>query len=319
MPEIVALGEAMLVFAPTDVGRLREATHFRRFLAGAEANTAVAFARLGHSVGFIGQVGDDEFGAMIVGLLRAEGVDTTHLRRVPGAFTGIYFKERSGSHNAPRVFYYRAGSAASQLAPDALDPAGFAGARLVHLTGITPALSDSCAEAMRRAITLAREAGARISFDPNYRARLWPREAAAPILREFTAQADIALPNAEEARMVVGEGKSETLARGFRDLGPQVVAIKLGEAGAVGLQGKAFVRVPAEAVEVVDPVGAGDVFNAGFLSGVLRGWSIERALKLGVYLGAAVVTGVGDMDRLPDVGELQKWLRAMDDDLANVA
>jgi 2-dehydro-3-deoxygluconokinase len=308
MPEIVTLGEAMLVFVPAEIGALREAMHFQRFLAGAEANTAVALARLGHSVGFIGQVGDDEFGAAVVDLLTAEGVDTTRLRRIPGGFTGIYFKERSGSHNTPRVFYYRAGSAASGIGPDDLDPAAFAGTRLVHLTGITPALSDSCAEAVRRAISRARTAGARISFDPNHRAKLWPRDTAAPVLRELMAQADIALPNEDEAQMLVGDGGVEALARRIHDLGPQVVVIKLGEAGAVGFWGEALVRVHAEAVEVVDPVGAGDAFNAGFLSGVLRGWSLRRCLEFGMRLGAAATTGVGDMDGLSEAGKMQKWL-----------
>jgi 2-dehydro-3-deoxygluconokinase len=176
----------------------------------------------------------------------------------------------------------------------------------VHLTGITPALSPSCAAACQRAVELARQAGALISFDPNYRPRLWALAAARTALLPFISQADILLMGHEDARALFGfENDSQVLQQGL-DLGTSVVVLKRGERGAcaqTGIRGQSrsqIIEVPAYPVEkVVDPVGAGDGFNAGFLAGWLRGWDLRACLQLGARVGAAAVSVLGDYQGYP--------------------
>src|SRR5687768_10368379 len=156
--DVVTLGEAMIVMVPDRVGLLRNATRFERFVAGAESNVAIGLARLGHSVGFVTRVGDDEFGRTILATLRGEGIDVAHVRVDPAAPTGLFFKERR-KPGETRALYYRAGSAASLLAPEDVPEDYIRDSRCLHLTGITPALSRSCRATIDRAIDIAREAG----------------------------------------------------------------------------------------------------------------------------------------------------------------
>ncbi len=190
---------------------------------------------------------------------------------------------------------YRSGSAASALSPADLRPELFIGARLLHLTGITPALSASCAAAVEQAIELAHAAGALVSFDPNYRPALWKPAAARDTLLPLMSRADLLLMGHEESQILLEvEDEEEALLRGSA-LGARVVVLKKAERGSSALAGTTRISVPIEdASAAIDPVGAGDAFDAGFLSGWLRGQSLEQALRLGSHLGAATVRVVGD-------------------------
>src|SRR5262249_9227825 len=192
------------------------------------------------------------------------------------------------------------GSAASRLGPEDLRPEAFEGARIVHLTGITPALSASCAAAVAKAIKLAHAAGALVSFDPNYRPRLWDMAAARAALRPILEQIDILLMGHEDAHAVLGEGDDEALLGRGAVLGARVVVLKRAERGALALADGQRYAAPAHPVErVVDPVGAGDGFDAGFLAGWLRGDGIEQSLELGARIGAAAVEVLGDYAGYP--------------------
>jgi 2-dehydro-3-deoxygluconokinase len=210
MPDIVTLGECMGVLYPPDPVTLDDARSLLWDIGGAEANLSIALARLGHTARFISRVGDDPFGKRIRAVLDSEGVDTHALATDPAAQTGIFFREWLPD-GARRVYYYRAGSAASRLAPEDLTPELFAGAGIVHLTGITPALSPSCAAATARAIDLARAAGALVSFDPNYRARLWSPEVARAALLPLMRRVDILLMGHEDAQAVLGVADEEAM------------------------------------------------------------------------------------------------------------
>ncbi len=299
MPEVVTLGECMAVLYPPDPITLDDATTLKLDIGGAEANMAIGLSRLGHGARFISRVGDDPFGARMRATLAAEGVDVAYLATDPAAPTGVFFREWLPD-GARRVYYYRAGSAASRLGPADLRPEAFAGARIVHLTGITPALSASCAAAVARAVELARAEGALVSFDPNFRPRLWDAAAARAALLPIMRQADILLMGHEDAQAVLAtEDDEAALARGA-ELGAQVVVLKRAERGALALAGGQRIQVPAEPVErVVDPVGAGDGFDAGFLAGWLRGDDLAAALRLGARLGAASVAALGDYAGYP--------------------
>lgn len=320
MTEVITLGECLVAFVATTPGPLAEATTFDRFVAGAEANVAVGLARLGHSVAFIGRVGADGFGDAIVRRLRGEGVDITGLAVDQDAPTGLLFRERRALGPAT-VVYARSDSAGSRLTAGeveaAITRAAGTDARWLHLTGITPALSDSAQEATRTAIELARAARLTISLDLNLRRRLWSDEAAAPVLRELVAGVDIVLGGPDElavlTRLTAAHDPAD-LARAALGLGPSIAVAKLGAAGALAVASDAVdepvVRPGLHLDVVVDPVGAGDGFDAGFIAARLDGADLGTALEIGNACGAAAASAVGDLAGLPDRAELAAILRA---------
>ena len=303
--EVVTLGECMaLAFPPEPVG-LEESAVLRLDLAGAESNLCIGLSRLGVKARFISRVGDDPFGRRIRRVLEQEGVDTQALLTTPGAPTGVFFREHFPD-GLRRVYYYRAGSAASRFAPEDLQVDWFQGARLVHLTGITPALSPSCAAACQCAIEIARQVGARVSFDPNYRSPLWKPEQARAALLPLVAQTDILLLGHEDAaalfntQLGIDPMVESEMMRQLAGLGVGLVVLKRGERGACALVGDEIIDTPAVPVQqVVDPVGAGDGFDAGFLAGWLRGDPLLECLRLGTMVGAAAVSVMGDYDGYP--------------------
>ncbi len=299
MVEVVTLGECMALVYPARPVGLVEGDALRLDIAGAESNLCIGLCRLGHTARFISRVGQDPFGQLIRRILDEEGVDTSSLVEDPVAPTGVFFREHLPDGRR-RVYYYRRGSAASRLSPADLSSAQFSGARVVHLTGITPALSSSCAAACGRALELARSVGARVSFDPNFRPALWGESEARQALLPFIEQADIVLVGHEDAEALFGVREESEILETVAALGPEIVVLKLAERGAVAQAGGQRVSAPAyPAGEVVDPVGAGDGFDAGFLAGWLRGWSIEDSLELGARVGAAAVSVMGDYAGYP--------------------
>jgi 2-dehydro-3-deoxygluconokinase len=314
--EVVTLGECLASLVATTPGPLPEATSFERHVAGAEANVAVGLARLGHSVAYVGRVGADGFGTAIVRRLRGEGVDVTHLTIDPDARTGVLFRERR-TIGAAEVVYHRAGSAGSRLVPDDIDRAILAGildgARWLHLTGITPALSETARAATIRARDAARGAGITVSLDVNLRRRLWSDTVAGPILRDLAAGVDVVLGSTDELAVIADldpDADPAESAAAITTLGPSTVIAKLGPGGALGLEsGATPVHVPPIVVSiVVDPIGAGDAFCAGFIAGRLDGVDLETALRMGNACGALAVAAVGDQSGLPDRAELGRLL-----------
>src|ERR671916_2600596 len=180
--QVITAGETMVLGTPTQPGRLRHAPSLELKIGGAESNLAIALSRLGISAGWVSCLGDDEPGQLVLDRVRAEGVDTSRVRRLERYPTGLYLREQVGA--ATRVYYYRQGSAASAMAEDAFDPAYLEGAEFLHLTGITPALSKECRHFILWVAEEAGESGTRLSFDVNYRSKLWSPEEA----RAFTEQ-----------------------------------------------------------------------------------------------------------------------------------
>ncbi|HEY0444245.1 MAG TPA: sugar kinase [Candidatus Limnocylindrales bacterium] len=316
MAEVVTLGECLIALVASATGPLTEATTFERHVAGAEANVAVGLARLGHSVEYAGRVGADGFGTTILRKLRGEGVGVSALRVDPTASTGIMVRERRALGPA-QVLYYRAGSAGSMLALEDVDGAAplFEGARWLHVTGITPALSASARAAVERAAEHARAAGMTVSLDLNFRRRLWSEADAAPVFRTLAASADVVFGDADEAVVALGlpaDTPAEKLARGLVGLGAATAVIKTGADGAVAATRDGIVvRSPALPVrQVVDPVGAGDAFAAGFIAATLEGQHLETAMRTGNACGAAALSALGDMTGLPDRAELDRLLAA---------
>lgn len=294
--DVVTFGEAMAsLHGP---GPLRMGGDLTLSVAGAEANVAIGLARLGHQVRWAGVLGDDELGRLILRTLRAEAVDVTACRLDPSRPTGLLLQERRIG-DIIRVHYYRAGSAGSALtSADATRALGSASIRVLHVTGITPALGPEPAAAVVRAVRLAAERGVRVCLDVNYRAKLWNREDAAAGLRPLLPYVNVLVASEDELPLVA-ESPEAALAAG-----PGEVVVKLGGDGAEVWTEGGHVREPAVPVQVVNPVGAGDAFVAGYLSGLLDGLPVAERLRRGVVLGAFAVASHGDWHGLPDRAEL---------------
>ncbi|MFJ6048918.1 sugar kinase [Streptomyces sp. NPDC092307] len=303
MSALVTLGEAMAVLAADRPGPLASGSSLRLGFAGAEATVAIGVSRLGHPASWTGRVGADSAGTMIIDTLRGENVDVTRTRVDDTAPTGLMLRERRTPDHT-RVSYYRRGLAGSRLTPQDIDPELLARARVLHVTGITPALGEGPRAAVRHAVDLARAAGVTVSLDLNYRARLWTRQEAAPELTYLATRADIVFAGPDEASLVVPEADPATMARALLDLGPREAVLKLGSRGAVAAtRGEEAVQdiVP---VTPVDPIGAGDAFVAGYLAGLLDGAPLPGRLLLAATCGAFAVAAPGDWEGLPRRGEL---------------
>ncbi|MBA3777893.1 MAG: sugar kinase [Chloroflexi bacterium] len=314
-PEVVTLGECLVALVADRPGALADISLFEAQVAGAEANVAVGLARLGHRSAFIGGVGGDGFGTAIIRRLRGEGVDTSTIT-VDAGTTGLLVRERR-TFGPTEVVYYRTDSAGSHLGADDVRAAAdhFAGSRWLHLTGITPALSPSCAGAVNAAIDLAREHGLTISLDLNLRRKLWRETQAAETLRALCGRADVVLAGLDEAALVAGldAGTSaEEVGGALASLDVATVIVKQGSRGALQVvRGQDPVERPAPQVPVpVDHVGAGDAFAAGYIAARLEGLEAGRALELGNACGASVVAAVGDMAGLPTRAEVDRIIGA---------
>ncbi|KRF05394.1 sugar kinase [Arthrobacter sp. Soil782] len=287
-------------------GLLRHGGAMSMSLGGAESNVAIGLSRLGHSVRWVGRLGEDEVGKFALRTLSAEGVLTDAVVHDALRPTGLMLLEKRIA-DVSRAAYYRAGSAGSVLSVEDLGPALDAEPSILHFTGITPALSESAAQATLRAAETARERGITVSFDVNYRAKLWDREYAAEALSVLAGIADIVIASEDEidllgsssARAPEAELVDGLHARGVRD-----VIIKRGAEGATAYTLDSTCHCDAINVPVVDTVGAGDAFTAGYLSGLLDWETLEERLHRGVTLGAFAVAATGDWENLPARDEL---------------
>jgi 2-dehydro-3-deoxygluconokinase len=314
---VVTIGESMALLTVPAGRQLRGGASAPVGFGGAESNVAIGLARLDVPVSWVSRVGDDAFGSLITRELRGEGVQV--LSAVDGqAPTGLMVKEHR--YGTPwRVRYYRAGSAASRLDPADLDTGAvtdaITAARVLHLTGITAAISPSALATVRRAIDIARAAGTVVSFDVNHRSALWSDAQAAPVLAQLCGSADLVFAGEAEAALVLGRPDSgaEGLARGLAGLGASTVVLKLGARGALALTGDRIVSADPEPITVADPVGAGDAFVAGYLSALVDGCSTIDCLRRGNRLGGAVCQVPGDWEGLPTREELESLTAVQED------
>ncbi|RFA10802.1 sugar kinase [Subtercola boreus] len=302
-PRVVTFGETMALFVSATPAPLAHVDSLALRIGGAESNVAIALHRLGTAVTWVGRVGDDSLGELIARELRAEGFDSRALVN-PGRQTGLMVKEKRTAEST-RVSYYRSGSAGSTLAPEDLGDTGIASASLLHVTGITPALSASASAATEHAIALAAASGVAVSFDVNHRPSLWADRDPAALYRSIAARSQLVFAGEDEARLLVPDARTPAeLAAGIAALGPRHVVIKLGADGAYALVGGVAYSESAVPVVVVDTVGAGDGFVAGYLSEYLAGHGAPTCLKTAVTVGAFACLAAGDWEGLPKRHEL---------------
>ena len=306
MYDCISFGESMALFAASSPGHLAEVSHFTRLLAGAESNVLVGLARLGHRVAWISRLGDDQLGRYVQSAVRAEGVDTRFTQLHRGERTGLMFKTRSVDGQDPKVEYHRAGSAASAMGLDNISLEILSQTRHLHLTGILPALSESCYALSHAALIEARRLGVCTSFDVNLRPSLWRDEShMRERINALCALADWVMPGLSEAQYLTGLQSPTDVANFYLTAGARVVIVKLGEDGAfLRTHGGVSLQVPAEQVsQIVDTVGAGDGFAAGVISARLDGGSWEQALQCGAWIGARQIQVAGDIEGLPTRAE----------------
>ncbi|WP_454812262.1 sugar kinase [Paenarthrobacter nitroguajacolicus] len=301
--DVFTMGETMALMKAETPGPLAHAGSLELGMGGAETNFAIALKRLGTSVTWLGRVGQDSLGDLVLREVAAEGVTTLGIRDTE-APTGLMIKERRTPEHL-KVWYYRSASAGSHLAPEDVPVDNIRKAKLLHLTGITPALSESAFEAALYAVSVAREAGVTVSFDLNYRAALWTEDDAGTVFRKFIELADIVFAGDDEAGIAIGHGTdSLELAHKIAALGPRQVVIKNGPQGCVAVIDGTEYRQAAVRINAVDTVGAGDAFVAGYISDLLAGASVEDRLHTAVRTGAFACLVPGDWEGMPRRNEL---------------
>lgn len=289
-----------------------EARTLPRQMAGAEFNVAIGVNRQGHSISYVTQLGDDWQGDLIVDYMDRTGIDTSAIRRVSGAATG--FQLKVPGEGAPKVIYFRAGSAASRTTPDIVDGLDFDGVRILHVTGIFSALTEGTYATVDALVDAAKAHGVLVTFDPNPRPTLWPsRQAMIDATNRLAAKCDVFLPGLSEGRMFSGLDDPRAIADHYLDMGVGKVVIKLGDSGSAAFRrdadgARVETVVPSFVVDVVDTVGAGDGFASGVITGLLEGLDDERLLERANAVGAIQVTSVSDSEDLPTVEQLRRFI-----------
>ncbi|MCI1018526.1 sugar kinase [Microbacterium sp. C5A9] len=302
---VVTLGETMALVRTTEIGSLRHANAMAFGIGGAESNVAIGLARLGVAVSWLGRVGDDSLGERVAREIRGDGVQV-HAVIDAEARTGLMVKERP-SASSTAVHYYRAGSAGSRLRPEDLPEGWVESAALLHLTGITPLLSDTAREALHAAIDRARASGAIVTFDINYRSALAPAATAGPVLRELAERSDIVFGGEEEFAVLYPETSVADAAARLRDAGCATTVVKLGPAGAAVITADTVVEAGGFAIEAVDTVGAGDAFVSGYLSALLEDLDTDATLHRANACGAMACLVPGDWEAAPTRRELERF------------
>lgn len=297
--DCITMGETMVAFLPRKTGSLRYVSSFGKAPAGAESNVAVGIAKLGHSSAWISRVGDDEFGEYILRELRGEGVDVSNVKRDAGHQTGIMFKQVL-ANNGSSVFYYRKDSAACNMCFSDIPEGLFSETKLLHVSGITPVLSQSCADMTLKAFKAAGAAGALVSFDPNIRLKLCDAKKAKETIYPLLGLSDIVLLGTDEAGILLGLDKPDDIIDHLLSLGVKKISVKLGKEGSYVADKTGRYRIEPIDIPVVDTVGAGDAYAAGFLSGIIEGRNIKTCGSMGCLMGTFAVSSYGDTEGLPD-------------------
>lgn len=301
--DVISIGESLGLIVPERIGRLAHVRGMNLSFGGAESNVAIGVARLGGRAGWVGRVGADGLGELIVRELRAEGVEV-HVALDRSAATALMIKERPRP-GASRVTYYRSVQAGSRLVPGDIPAGAVEEARILHVTGISAGLGASATDTIHAAIDRARAGGVLVSFDVNHRSALWrDGRDAGEAYRRIAARADLVFAGDDEARLMTGETDPEAQLAAFRAFGAECAVIKLGADGAVAQLGEERIERSALHVEVVDTVGAGDAFVAGWLIETARDASLAERIDTAIACGAFACTAEGDWEAAPTRADL---------------
>ena len=310
MVEIVSIGECMieLYFEP----RFGENIYVRGF-GGDTLNTIVAAARLGSSVAYLTKIADDSFSQFLLHSWNKEKIDVSQIKKVKGSFVGVYFINLD--ENGERSFqYYRKGSAASTLNPEDFDISFIRKASVLYSSGITQALSETNRSTIRELFRRFKTKGTNskaIAYDPNYREQLWTNreERAIEAQEEVLPYIDLIFPSFPSDAKLSNSNTPEEMISFYTSKGIKTVIVKLGSEGAIfsSDSGKTIQRVPAfKPSKIVDTTGAGDAFNGGVLGGLIKKFSIMKAVKYGILVSGLKIQGKGAISSLPTLTEVNR-------------
>ena len=302
---ILALGEAMVEFNQTGAGDRRL---YLQGFGGDTSNFAIAAARQGARVGYLSALGADRHGEMLRALWRDEGVEQSGVRTDVDAFTAVYFVSHDeGGHH---FHFVRRGSAASRMRPADLPRDAIEAAQVLHLSGISLAISASAMETCAAAIDVARGAGVKVSFDTNLRLKLWPVERARDAINGVIARADICLPSHDDLAALTGLDAPEAMLDHCLRLGAKVVALKHGARGAWIADANRRVHVPPHLCRPVDATGAGDAFGGAFVARIVAGDDLESAGRYAAAAAALSTEGYGAVAPIPHAARVREALAA---------
>lgn len=315
MPQLITIGECMIELLANQP--LEKADTFQRSLAGDTINILVAASRLGTTTGYITRLGRDHFANYLLNSWEKEGVETSQVKKVEG-FNGVYFVSLlSGGER--EFIYYRKDSAPSGMEPLDLDYNYIRQARILHISGITQAISKTARATVLRAAKIAYEEGVAVSYDPNYRPQLWTQQQARKGMEEILPYVTYMLPSSPaDVEALFGISDPLESLEVMRGIGVQVVAVKCGKKGALLSAGEEVVKVPAHTPStVVDTTGAGDAFNGGFLHGLLNGMDLLDAGRMGSIVAGLKVRGRGALTAMPTREEVYDSFNSVNSSLGS--
>ena len=301
--EILALGEAMVEFNQTGQGGGRQ---YLQGFGGDTSNAAIAAARQGAQVGYITAVGDDVYGQMLRDLWQREGVDQGTVRTDAQGFTAVYFVTHDAKGH--QFSFFRRGSSASRMTPQDLPRERIVAARMLHLSGISAAISDSACDTCLAAVEIAKSAGVQVSFDTNLRLKLWPIARARAVMRELIRLSDICLPSLDDVQAISGLQEPDALVDFCLELGARSVALKLGADGALVCNGSERWKLPPHRCTPVDATGAGDTFGGTLLARLVAGDTLQDAARYAVVASALSTEGYGAVEPIPRAEQVRAAL-----------
>lgn len=299
MLDVITIGDAMIAMCPREKGPIIFCDTFKRKVGGAELNVAIGCARLGLKSGWISRLGNDDFGKYILKTVRGEGIDTSEVEFVSGYATSVYFREVLADGSS-RSFYYREKSPTSTMRCEDLNEEYLKEGKVLHITGVFPSISKSNQDIILEYVKMAKHNNLTVSFDPNIRLKMWTREEAKIYIEKLLPDVDILLIGDEEIEILLGETTIEDAIKTFHSYGIENVIVKKGAKGAIGSDGENVYEVEAiKPKALVDTVGAGDGFAAGFLTALLKGETLENCVKFANAVGSLSVGVEGDNEGLP--------------------
>lgn len=297
--DVITIGDGMIAMCPIQKGPIIFSNTFERKIGGAEFNVAIGCSRLGLKSGWISRLGNDDFGKYILKTVRGEDVDTSEVKLVDGYQTSVYFREVL-SDGSSRSFYYREKSPTSTMNLEDLNEEYFKNAKILHITGVFPSINKNNQRVILEAVKLAKKLNLKVSFDPNIRLKMWTKKEAKNFIQRILPSVDILLIGDEEVELLLDDSNIEKAMETFHSYGIETVIVKKGAKGAIGSDGKNVYEVPAiKPKALVDTVGAGDGFAAGFLTALLKGEVLENCIRFANAVGSLVVGVEGDNEGLP--------------------
>jgi len=307
--DVISLGELLveIMRSKRDVPHNMVGEYVGPYPSGAPAIFIDACARLGLRCGFIGVVGDDDFGRLLIDQLKNDGVDITYVKIKKGYTTGTTFVMYYTSGTRKFIFHLRH-AAASQLSPEDVDLNYISKAKIVHIMGSALAISESSRDACYKAMHIIKGADGTVTFDPNLRPELLDVQTIRKLCEPALRVSDVVMPSLGEAEVLTGIKDPIMAAKAILRFGPNIVVIKLGDKGAIAVTKDKVIKEPAFEVDEIDPTGAGDVYDAAFVVGLLKGWPLERTVKFANAAGAIKVTKFGPMEGPASYEEVENFL-----------